>query len=129
MLGVCALARSESTLKTSTAPQIFQTRIRPPSVSKLKYDVRDGRKIHRMSFLNGRLEANLLGGVQSGFVQSMSQALGHPNRLYLSRGPEDYFDQHFAFDSQLARFIRVNRIWLGQDHHRLNGRSVFRLLR
>src|SRR4029077_4845098 len=110
MLGVCALARSEITLKTSSAPQIFQTRIRPPSESKLKYDVRDGRKIHRTSLLHSRLEANLLRGVQSGFVQSVAQPLYHPNRLYLPRGPEDYFDQHFAFDSQLARFIRVDRI-------------------
>src|ERR1700676_5423939 len=127
MLEACAFVRSGITLRISTVPTIFHARIYPPSVSKLKDDVCDGRKIHRMPLLQSRLEANLLCGVKSGFVQSVTQSLHYANRPYLPRRKEVHFDQHFAFDSQLPRLIRIGGVWLGQNHHRLN-RGFFDVL-
>src|SRR5579883_1493970 len=112
-LEFCALAFRAAKPSIITAHATFDTRIYAPSVSELKYDVRDGGKIHRVPLFERWFETNLLCCPQRGFVQSVSQSFYYANRFHLARGLKHHFNKYFAFDSQPACFLRVNRVGLG----------------
>src|SRR4051812_29599416 len=83
-----------------------------------KHDV-DGRlRINGTAALLGRLETNLLGGLDGGLIEAMAKAAHYANHADSAGRRELDFEQHIAFDPKFARLVRVDRRWLVQHFDR-----------
>ena len=74
-----------------------------------------GRKVGRLTVLQGWLELNLLGRTNGRFVQPMTQSLYNALDTNLSGGGKDDFQQNFAFYFQAFAFLSVNRARFESD--------------
>src|SRR3974390_1999549 len=54
------------------------------SICQLEHNMYDRGGIHRLAIAQGRLEAHLVGCIDSGFIQSMAQAANNPVHMQLS---------------------------------------------
>src|ERR1700733_6426207 len=78
----------------------------------------DRRRINRLSTVQRRFEPDLVGGSDSGFVQSMAQTADNAIYMQGSVRRKTDFEQHFAFDLHIARLVGINRVRLGHDFDR-----------
>src|SRR5437867_1297364 len=88
------------------------------ALGERKDDVDGGTKIDRTAVALRRLEFHLLRRTGGRFVQAMPETAHDAQNSHLTRRAELDFQQHFAFELQGARFIRVSRCRLEQDFNR-----------
>ena len=77
-----------------------------------------GHRVIGLAIAQGRLVADLLCGADRGFVQAMAQAAFHVQHVQLSARRKHHLQKHLAFELQLARFLGINGIGLGNDFDR-----------
>src|SRR4030081_1434589 len=85
------------------------------------------RGIHGRAKTQCRLESHLTRGGDGRFVQAMTQAAYYAIHMHLPVRAKQHREQYFSLQPELARFLRINRVRLGDDFYRRGGRATIRL--
>src|SRR5207248_3266972 len=83
-----------------------------------KDDVEHGGGVGGLAIPPSRFKVDLFGGMDGGFVQTVSEAAYDANHTQLAGGLKHHLEQDLAFQPELARFVGVDRIRFGNDLRR-----------
>ncbi len=78
----------------------------------------DCSRIHRLAHTKCRLEAHLVGGGDSGFVQTVTQARTTRFTCSVPLALKHHFQQNFAFQLQIASFVGIDWLRFKCNFHR-----------
>src|SRR6516162_10043787 len=89
-----------------------------PSVGQTKFNANASRVVHRLALAQSRLEFDLLRGLRSRLIESVSQTVHHAVYLHMSAGQKDHVQRDVAFQFQATPFGGVLRFRFVQDGNR-----------
>src|SRR5271154_5475311 len=96
---------------------------------QLKNNMQDDGGIGGVAIPRRRLETNLFGCFHRVVIEAVTQPMHHAHHPQATRGLQNYLEKNFAFNSQVACLLRIDRSGFPKYFSRHSGVGRFRRMR